>query len=306
MNCAPLRSILSRQRLTKPPQLMWVMPFALWTRGFEDEHWPGNYLHAWTWASAWHPSGCGSRSPLSTPWGRRRRWCAPWCTSGQVRIPPPSRLFRLPVIKQNKQSRDRGDSGPSVTSHRPRSKQVTLLESIFDGQSPRLPSLCTGFPTDMFGEWPPLLIAWQWVPCLHRNGQQCELQILYRSHCVRGGLLNQPEMIVTYLCGGKRYGGVKRVNTSNPAPSWSSNAATTLKTLQRSPAETSCCKSLRDDAMLLWPHGHALPVAVDRREPLLSHHAHTPLFLLSSHLCMRQKKAKHGRYDGQRWRSVVD
>lgn len=77
------------------------------TRGSEDEHWPGNYLHAWTWASAWHPSGCGSRSPPSTPWGRRRRWCAPWCTSGQVRIPPPSRLFRLPVIKQNKQSRDR-------------------------------------------------------------------------------------------------------------------------------------------------------------------------------------------------------
>lgn len=86
--------------------------------------------------------------------------------------------------KQNKQSR--GDSGPSVTSHHPLSKQVTLHESIFDGQSPRLQSLCTGFPADMFGEWPPLLIAWQRVPCLHRNGQQCDSQILYRSHCVRG------------------------------------------------------------------------------------------------------------------------
>lgn len=63
----------------------------------ELRHWPGNCLHAWTWASAWHPSNCESRSPRSSPGGRTRRWCALWYTSGPAHIPPPLWISRRPV-----------------------------------------------------------------------------------------------------------------------------------------------------------------------------------------------------------------
>lgn len=61
------------------------------------KHWPSNYLHAWTWAFVWRSSGCGNRSPPSTLGGRTQQWCAPWYTSGQAHIPPPSWILGLSV-----------------------------------------------------------------------------------------------------------------------------------------------------------------------------------------------------------------
>lgn len=175
--------------------------------------------------------------------------------SGQVRIPPPSRLFRLPVIKQNKAETE-------VTQALPLPHTIPA-QSRWLCSSQYLTAKVLGYH-HCVRVFPPICLANDlrcWLPdsgCLVCTET---VNSVTHKYCTGrtasgGGLLNKPEMIVTYLCCGKRYSGVKRVNTGNPAPSWSNNAATTLKTLQRSPAETSCCKSPErwcDVTVTSWP-----------------------------------------------------
>ena len=139
-NCAS-RSIRSCQypMTAQQPWHQYCLHFDTLTSRWDSErhtgeHWPGNYPHAWTWAFAWRPSGCESRSPPSSPGGRTQRWYALWCTSGRARNPPPSWISWLPVRGDKTEKR----TWASVPSHHSRFKQVTLLESIFDGQSPQL------------------------------------------------------------------------------------------------------------------------------------------------------------------------
>lgn len=139
-------------------------------------YWPGNYLHAWTWAFVWHPWGCESRFPLSNPGGRTQRWYALWYTSGRVHIPPPSWILGLPV-KNNE-----AETQVAQTLKLPHIIPTLSwwLEfarvNIWWSKSSALITV-SKFPADICGEWPQFQIVWQRVSCLHRNGQQCASQI---------------------------------------------------------------------------------------------------------------------------------
>lgn len=156
-----------------------------------SEHWPGNCLHAWTWASVWHPSGYESRSPLSTPGGRTRRWYARWYTSGQVHIPPPSWVLRLETCKE-KQRVDTGDSGPSVTQCLCQYLMVKVLSlshsiQVFSRYLWRMTSI-----SDCLTEG--ALFA-------QKRSTVCVMNImLFEKETVHQEILNMWDMSATYLC----------------------------------------------------------------------------------------------------------
>lgn len=148
---------------------------------------------------------------------------------------------------------------------------------MFDGQSPSALVIVSKFPSDIFREWPQFQIGWQrpdWVSCLLTVCVTNTVLVVMKQYM----LLNMWEMMMLLISTAKQdtvqcYQKIKHQQSSTPLSVSRSNNNKDKKNFQRTPVETSCCKSL-SDGVSLWPHGHALPAAVVGREPVSLHHIH--------------------------------